>query len=582
MIVVLIGLVSRLPRASVCSAARGAILKRSQAVLMACDYVRGDDGGTQVDEQLVEELIEARTSLRRDRNFKAADRVRDDLQAMGVTLWDRDLVWMVGSAPPPQGGPRGAWRSEPRGQRDPPRGRGFMGAGRGLLGNRARGNPDEFCRIFVEGLSRETTWQTLKDHFNNAGYPTVYASVSYDRDAQRSKGCGVVEFETREAAESAIREMTGSQLDGFAINCREDAKRKGTAVRRDSMGDSAYGEAGRRFGGAAAYSRGERYGNSYDGHEQLDEQLGYDDHRRGNQQRGRGGYGDLARGGGAGYGEYMKNGAGYGRPGREAKAPRQLNEHGHDYSRHVDDRARIAASRVATINVLLRQRLEAKFKKDFDAADSFLTQLGRLGVAVNDGTKEWRADGQSFVRSYRLVGPGGEVPEVGEIEEMIRERMEARKARDYGTADAILEELVEGYEVVVDDDDKTWSFSGGRGARRGSGGRGGSYGGGGGRSRSRSGFDRYSGGYGEDGYGGGSGSGRNGGGGASAHHDYSRSADCSIELDEADLQHIDELLAERLAYKKQRRFDEADQIQDELRSLGVETDDRSRQWRVKY
>ena len=140
-------------------------VRRCHVQCMASDYVRGDDGGSPVDEKLVEELIEARTSLRRDRNFKAADKVRDDLQAMGVTLWDRDRVWMVGSEPPSGGRERyGRERGAPpaRGGRDRRR------PGGGGTG----GTPDDFCRIFVEGLSYETTWQTLKDHFNDAGVCT--------------------------------------------------------------------------------------------------------------------------------------------------------------------------------------------------------------------------------------------------------------------------------------------------------------------------------------------------------------------------------------------------------------------------
>ena len=146
---------------------------------MASDYVRGDDGGGPVDERLVEELIEARTSLRQARNFKAADNVRDDLLAMGVTLWDRDRVWMVGTNAPKrqQGGDAGGGRDSRR-----------------RVGTSGRSPPEDRGRIFVEGLSYETTWQTLKDHFNDAGYPTVYTSISFDRDAGRSKGCGVVEY----------------------------------------------------------------------------------------------------------------------------------------------------------------------------------------------------------------------------------------------------------------------------------------------------------------------------------------------------------------------------------------------------
>ena len=130
---------------------RGAFpVHRSGGVCMGSDYVRGDDGGAPIDERLVDELIEARTSLRQARNFKAADSVRDDLQAMGVTLWDRDRVWMVGSEPPPPGG--GRERGPPRGNQrgyDAPRGAG-RGRDRGPRGGGGvRGKPDERGRIFV-------------------------------------------------------------------------------------------------------------------------------------------------------------------------------------------------------------------------------------------------------------------------------------------------------------------------------------------------------------------------------------------------------------------------------------------------
>ena len=69
-----------------------------------------------------------------------------------------------------------------------------------------------------------------------------------------------------------------------------------------------------------------------------------------------------------------------------------------------------------------------------------------MGVTVNDGTKEWRADGQSFVRGYRRVGPGGAADET--VQDMLGERMAARKARDYDTADAILDELLGAYQAA--------------------------------------------------------------------------------------------------------------------------------------
>ena len=45
---------------------------------------------------------------------------------------------------------------------------------------------------------------------------------------------------------------------------------------------------------------------------------------------------------------------------------------------------------------------------------------------------------------------------------------------------------------------------------------------------------------------------------------------------------IDQLISERLAAKKERDFDTADRLQEQLRYLGVEMDDRERVWRYKY
>ena len=80
----------------------------------------------------------------------------------------------------------------------------------------------EGTRCFVENLSYETDWQMLKDAFANENYPIVYASVSEDRQTGRSKGCGIVQFETQHAAQHAIDEMTGFELDGRRINVRPD------------------------------------------------------------------------------------------------------------------------------------------------------------------------------------------------------------------------------------------------------------------------------------------------------------------------------------------------------------------------
>jgi len=61
-------------------------------------------------------------------------------------------------------------------------------------------------RVYVQGLPPTCTWQQLKDHFRVAGTP-VFASVSQDLATGRSKGCGIVQFESAEQARNAIRVM---------------------------------------------------------------------------------------------------------------------------------------------------------------------------------------------------------------------------------------------------------------------------------------------------------------------------------------------------------------------------------------
>lgn len=101
--------------------------------------------------------------------------------------------------------------------------------------------------------------------------------------------------------------------------------------------------------------------------------------------------------------------------------------------------------------------------------------------------------------------------------------------------------------VRVDDREKTWSASGG------------GYSGGGG--------------FGGGGFGGGG----FGGAGGQAGHDYHREPDDRAPIDVAK---VDDLLSQRVAAKRQRDFTSADALRDQLRSMGVEVQDREKTWRV--
>ena len=75
-------------------------------------------------------------------------------------------------------------------------------------------------RVYVGNLSWGTSWQDLKDHFRPCG-SVVHAKIM-EEPGGRSKGCGIVEFESPEEAVAAIEQLNDSDLDGRPIQGRED------------------------------------------------------------------------------------------------------------------------------------------------------------------------------------------------------------------------------------------------------------------------------------------------------------------------------------------------------------------------
>ena len=77
-------------------------------------------------------------------------------------------------------------------------------------------------RVFVNNIPLTLTWQDLKDHFRVAG-EVAYASVSQYPSGD-SKGFGIVQFETADAAENAIRTMRNHPIQGQTLFVREDVQ----------------------------------------------------------------------------------------------------------------------------------------------------------------------------------------------------------------------------------------------------------------------------------------------------------------------------------------------------------------------
>ena len=61
----------------------------------------------------------------------------------------------------------------------------------------------------------------VQDHFRSCGN-VVYADVLREQGSKRSKGCGIVEFETVDEAVAAINTLHDSELDGRLLTVRED------------------------------------------------------------------------------------------------------------------------------------------------------------------------------------------------------------------------------------------------------------------------------------------------------------------------------------------------------------------------
>jgi RNA recognition motif-containing protein len=100
-------------------------------------------------------------------------------------------------------------------------------------------------KLYVGGLSYDTTEDTLKDTFAKAGTVET-AAIIIDKFSNRSKGFGFVEMSTDEEAQKAIEMFNGKELDGRTLTVNEARPMTERAPRRDF---NRGGGGGRRFGG---------------------------------------------------------------------------------------------------------------------------------------------------------------------------------------------------------------------------------------------------------------------------------------------------------------------------------------------
>jgi RNA recognition motif-containing protein len=112
-------------------------------------------------------------------------------------------------------------------------------------------------KLFVGGLSWGTTDEALNGAFSRFG-EIVEAKVITDRETSRSRGFGFVTFAADDAAQNAINEMNGAELDGRTIKVNE-AEDKGfrTGGRGGGGGGRGGYRGGSRGGGGGGGGRSE-------------------------------------------------------------------------------------------------------------------------------------------------------------------------------------------------------------------------------------------------------------------------------------------------------------------------------------
>lgn len=75
-------------------------------------------------------------------------------------------------------------------------------------------------KIFIGNLSYSATAEDLKQSFESFGKVTE-AKIVFDRPTGRSRGFGFVTFESADAAQEALREMNGKEMQGRPIRVNE-------------------------------------------------------------------------------------------------------------------------------------------------------------------------------------------------------------------------------------------------------------------------------------------------------------------------------------------------------------------------
>lgn len=75
-------------------------------------YSRGQDSGLDIDEAKVQRMVNQRVTLRDVKDFAAADALQDELKQLGVTVKDKEKIWVVDGPGKKKISPGANWRRQ--------------------------------------------------------------------------------------------------------------------------------------------------------------------------------------------------------------------------------------------------------------------------------------------------------------------------------------------------------------------------------------------------------------------------------------------------------------------------------------
>jgi len=110
-------------------------------------------------------------------------------------------------------------------------------------------------RLYVGNLPFHATEDLIQKTFATSG-EVVAVNLMLDRVSGQSRGFGFVEMNTAEAAQKAINDLNGHDMDGRALRVDIAEERKGGGGGGGGGGDRGGGRGG--FGGGGGGRRGGR------------------------------------------------------------------------------------------------------------------------------------------------------------------------------------------------------------------------------------------------------------------------------------------------------------------------------------